>query len=460
MAIVSLALAVNASDYMRVETIYGRGLNYDVKHVAKIEYVDFLISDISGTVDNYAYVDLGLKSGTLWATMNLDSESDWLGAIGSYFAWGETNKKDAYSYSTYKWCTVDANGDLDEYTKYNNDDTYKVVDNKSVLELADDAANYFCGEQWSLPTKEDFEELYYGCTWSWVPDYKGRAGYLGRSEVNGNTIFFPACGEKDGKEIKTFNKQGGYWTSSHDEKITDNAMCFVFSYNTIKIGTSRRYKGLSVRPIRRPATVSGKLGTYTYVDLGLSVKWATRNVGAADETAFGSCLTWGVTGQVNDACSWSTYKWCTVDAEGKLEKLTKYNNYFLDDYGTPDNKSVLELADDAANYYCGTGWRMPTKDEFQELVDGCDWEWVDDFHGSGISGRWGTSKKNGNTIFFPAGGMKSPTLMNTNIYGCYWTSSLYDKGPLKAYRLLFNDEYIKIDYSTRCNGMSIRAVCE
>lgn len=452
-AMLSMALAADAQTYMHVETSDGEINSYDVEKVVKVDYgrTKIIKPTVSGTVGTYEYVDLGLPSGTMWATRNVGASDPT--AAGAHFAWGETNVKEDFSFSTYKWCTVDAKGDLDEYTKYNNDDTYKVVDNKSVLELADDAANYFCGEQWSLPTKEDFQELIDGCYWRWEGNYNGTfggngvAGYLGTSKQNLKTIFFPASGNVEGEETKNVNKQGLYWTSSHDEKITDNAMGFLFSDGNAKISTSRRYKGCSVRGVCRTATVSGWRGHNKYVDLGLSVKWATCNVGAGISDKpweIGGHYAWGET-------------WTKSEYDHRNYRFNKLFPRF-----EPCEPSYMSEYD--VNVDWPNGWRMPTLDEIKELLDGCYWEWVDDYVGTGVSGRLGTSKINGNTIFLPFAGAKM-TSMSEYLSGlkptdleklCYYWSSTVDDG--EPGTLVFHSAAMRDAILPRYVGCLVRAV--
>ena len=206
-------------------------------------------------------------------------------------------------------------------------------------------------------------------------------------------------------------------------------------------------------------TVSGKEGIYTYVDLGLEsgTKWATCNVGATKPTEYGDYFAWGETKPKEDY-SWETYKWC----KGSSSSMTKYCTDSDDgtDYGTVDNKKVLDAEDDAATANWGSAWRMPTKDEIKELLDGCSWEWVNDFNGSGVRGRLGTSKKNGATIFLPAAGYRENTdLSNEDYYGYYWSSSLNEGYPDDAYYLyFFFVSYIDWNYNSRYGGRSVRAV--
>ena len=201
-------------------------------------------------------------------------------------------------------------------------------------------------------------------------------------------------------------------------------------------------------------TISGQVEGRDYVDLGLPSgnKWATCNVGATKPSEYGDYFAWGETKPKEDY-SWSTYKWC----KGSSRSMTKYCTD--SDYGTLDNKTVLDAEDDAATANWGSAWRMPTEEEIQELLEGCDWKWVEDFNGSGVNGRLGTSKKNGSTIFLPAAGYRFDAgLKFAGDYGFYWSSSLVEYNSLIAYFLYFNDGDIYWLNDTRSIGRSVRAV--
>lgn len=197
---------------------------------------------------------------------------------------------------------------------------------------------------------------------------------------------------------------------------------------------------------------SGKENGYSYVDLGLSVRWATYNVGATKPTEYGDHFAWGETSPKKNY-SWENYKW------GSEKKLTKYNAE--ETYGIVDDKWQLDPEDDAAAANWKGEWRMPTASELQELIDGCDWEWTDDMNGSGIAGRIGVSKKNGKVIFLPAAGYNYYNYrLDEGDYGYYWSSSLYSDYPYGAYSLDYDSGYIYVSNSSRrYYGFSVRAVC-
>ena len=134
----------------------------------------------------------------------------------------------------------------------------------------------------------------------------------------------------------------------------------------------------------------------TGVDMGVSVKWSPCNLGTSSQYGIGSMYyAWGEVSPKQDY-SWETYQWCN----GTQANLTKYNN--RESNGTVDNKSILETEDDAASVNLGEGWRMPTFEEVQELIQACKWEWVQIGVGDHlINGCRATSKITGNSIFFP-----------------------------------------------------------
>ena len=180
-----------------------------------------------------------------------------------------------------------------------------------------------------------------------------------------------------------------------------------------------------------------------YVDLGLSVKWATFNVGASKPEDYGDYFAWGET-EPKETYSWATYKWC----DGTSTNMTKYN--------TEDGKTILEPADDAAQVHWGGKWRMPSKEEVDELTQQCNWIWTthNNVNGYKVTGP------NGNSIFLPAAGYKGagPTYP-AGEDGLYWTSTL-EKGHYSYLIVLHNDAppTEASTKGTRCFGFTIRPV--
>lgn len=196
----------------------------------------------------------------------------------------------------------------------------------------------------------------------------------------------------------------------------------------------------------------------SYVDLGLpsGTLWATCNVGANSPEEYGDFFAWGETeghdsGKID--FSWSTYKWCN----GSSSSLTMYNTE--SSYGTVDNKTELDLEDDAAYVNWGPEWRMPSYEQFLELVNSSYTisEWTIQ---NGVNGRKITSKKNGNSLFLPAAGFRfNSSLNDADSWGDYWSRTLNSGSPSNARRLRFNSRFIDTDSSyPRCNGRSVRPV--
>lgn len=192
-----------------------------------------------------------------------------------------------------------------------------------------------------------------------------------------------------------------------------------------------------------------------WVDLGLSVKWATCNVGADKPSEYGNYFAWGEVQPKSDY-TWSTYKWCN----GSSNTQTKYNINSL--YGTVDNKIVLDHEDDAACINLGDGWRMPTYEEWTELINNCTWTWTDDYEGTGVSGRIVTSNKSGYTdksIFLPAAGdFYDGGQRNFGTNGFYWSSLLNTDSSAYASYVFFNSHGFRLFRNYRYVGKTIRPV--
>ncbi len=173
-----------------------------------------------------------------------------------------------------------------------------------------------------------------------------------------------------------------------------------------------------------------KINGHEYVDLGLSVKWATCNVGASEPGDYGKYFAWG---EIEEKFS---YTW----GDYKLRDLCCI---------------TLGEKNDAATAEWGEKWRMPTMEEWNELRDKCIWKWMK------RGGNWGHEVQgpNGNTIFIPAAGVK---FINTKGFadkaGYYWSSTFYSPG--SAYFLHFDSENVNVVFNNRGNGQSIRPVTE
>ena len=194
------------------------------------------------------------------------------------------------------------------------------------------------------------------------------------------------------------------------------------------------------------------------IDLGLSVKWASLNLGASKPEDIGSYYAWGET-KPKSNYSFRTYKWC-VD----YNKLTKYchsawGNFWAGS-GRPDNKVVLDAEDDVAHVVLGEKWRMPTDAEWTELRTKCAWKWVTNYNGTGVNGSLVTAS-NGNSLFLPAAGYRFDTsLSHAGSEGNYWSSSLATVDPFNVCYVIFSLGVVYRSYFTRYDGLSVRPVSE
>ena len=191
---------------------------------------------------------------------------------------------------------------------------------------------------------------------------------------------------------------------------------------------------------------------HEFVDLGLSVKWATCNVGASKPEEYGDYFAWGEVEPKNNY-SLSTYKYCN----GTNNSMTKYSAKNDVNRGEfYDNKIVLGPEDDAATVNWGGEWRMPTKEEQDELRNKCTWEWTTL---NGVKG-YAVIGINRNVIFLPAAGCFGEwSRLGTGVFGYYWSSSLYTNSSDNAYYLGSYSDKLYEYYFYRYFGLPVRAVC-
>lgn len=374
-------------------------------------------------INGHEYVDLGLPSGVLWSKFDYGSSSET--SAGGTYTW----------YSGIE--------------KYNPDISNSNFDGRTVLELQDDIVNKNWGGNWCIPTKEQFKELIKYCSISGSDSTNKNYREYSRQ---GNSIKFPErfsrywsnelkdqqyvyilCNDYDYDDgdydwdeyVTNFSKDNScrirpVWVPSlqHTVNVYDENETLIYT-ETVNRGDLFTYKptkdnclflgyidesnklyteqfsvnsdlNLTVKWYFNSTEISD---THEYVDLGLpsGIKWATYNMGALVPEAFGELYKYGETTPNIINSSWANYKW----NNGSQCNLTKYctDNY----YGTIDNKTILELIDDAAYTNWGTNWRSPSLNDFKELINNCTWIYkkVNNVFGYLIIGP------NNNSIFLP-----------------------------------------------------------
>ena len=193
------------------------------------------------------------------------------------------------------------------------------------------------------------------------------------------------------------------------------------------------------------------------VDMGTSVKWAAYNLGASRPEECGDYYAWGET-QTKSHYDWSMYKWYS----GNYITFTKYcpenKDGNWDGSGTPDGKVVLDLSDDAAHFNLGDSWRIPTVEEWEELLNDSWLEWTTY---EGINGYKIYALGVGRIIFLPAAGhVGAASLFGVDSDGRYWSSSLFADNPCTAMDVFCDPLYIGVTNCDRYFGLTIRPVCD
>ena len=191
-----------------------------------------------------------------------------------------------------------------------------------------------------------------------------------------------------------------------------------------------------------------------WVDLGLSVQWYSVNLGATTPEGYGDYYAWGEVWPRN-VYSWANYTYGDYDSETSTYTMYKYNT--LESYGTVDNKTTLEASDDVATAVLGSGARIPTKAEWQELLDNTTAEWttVNNVNGCKFTAA------NGSSLFLPAAGYRGgSSLYSGGTHGYYWSSSLNESYPGGAWNMFFSSDgqYVGSSRRNRGYGQSVRAV--
>ena len=248
-------------------------------------------------------VDMGLPSGLKWASWNLGASKP--EEYGDYYAWGETesyyssldplvwkeDKDSGYNVASYKWC-LGSYETLTKYCTYLSYGSYGYngfIDNKTVLDLEDDAAHVNLGGSWRMPTDAEWTELRENCTWTWTTQ-NGVSGRLVTAS-NGNSIFLPAAGSWRDTDLVA-RDSGVYWSSSLDSDRPSNASRVIFYYGNVIRGYDIRHLGYSIRPV---------FGDFIFVESislnesSLSIKageWSQLTATVSPSTATEKTVSW------------------------------------------------------------------------------------------------------------------------------------------------------------------------
>lgn len=248
-----IAISLEMRDGEMHQVVYTKGKKYDFV-ISKIQSMSFVNPDKDTyrpqmigdeTAPTFGKViDLGLPSGTLWASRNVGASKP--EEYGGYYAWGETEEKDKYNATTYIHCIY-----------YHTPVDFKFHDlGSDISGTVYDVAHVKWGGDWVMPTNKDFKELYDNSIKEWTT-INGVNGVKFTSSINGNSIFFPAAGIRIGNYLSGDGKNGGFWSSkvSLDESDYAYSLYFFREYSywecTYWWLDDERYHGLSVRPVVR-----------------------------------------------------------------------------------------------------------------------------------------------------------------------------------------------------------------
>lgn len=459
-------------------------------------------------------INLGLPSGTLWASYNVGATKP--EEYGNYYSWGETEVRDQYYFTTYSLCdgTVSSCHDI----------------GTDISGTQYDVAHVKWGGRWCMPSKDDFMELVYNCEYKETTQ-NGVKGLQFKGK-NGNYIFLPYTGYYWNTENSKVGSEGSYWSSTlttsrnhaHEMNFSKGEMLWDCYIN--------RFAGLCVRPVIHSTPTYDNLVLSTYDPINMIVNGGATfmilsgsgsyAVESSDETVASVKLRDYYVDILGEAAGTATitvcdtksgekktievtitdnipspgtyaeavdlglpsgtkwadrnvgasspedygglYSWAMTEeveaygrykwGHGEYGEITKYCTDSK--YGTVDNKTILDPEDDAAYVAWGGQWLMPTLEQAKELVANCDSEWT---KLNGVWGRRYTSKINGNTIFFPAAGYFAyETYYSKGTNGFYWTSTLNEKNSERAYDLFLASGSTGTSANFRYYGASVRPV--
>ena len=496
----------NTTYYVRAYAVSDNGLAYGN---------EMSFTTLDNGSNDHEYVNLGLPSGTLWATCNVGADSP--EEYGDYFAWGETQPKDTYSVSTYQYC----NGSYYTLTKYCNNPEfgyYGFTDDLTTLLPEDDAATANWGSDWRMPTEEEWQELYNNTTSTWTT----QNGVNGRlfTASNGSSLFLPAACIRVGSSLK-YVGNGFYWSSSFYTDTPYLAFGFHFQSEGHNMLFYYRTFGQSVRPVRSSGqnnaptgAVNGKFtindngnqvyfsqGNLQYIGSACTPYWkfadnqwdvlgTTTGQNSSNQNVDRDLFGWGTSGWNNG----NTYyqPWDTNSSDHPLYGPPgSYNltgSYANADWGV---YNPISNGGNQANQ-----WRTLTQPEWAYVfntrttssgiryakanvnnVNGVILlpdDWSASYYtlsntnsGSSFSSntitasQWSTVEQHG-AVFLPAAGGREGTwvfnwVFDIGYYGYYWSASCSNSSA--AYYVNFNKSYIITDIAaSRIYGRSVRLV--
>lgn len=385
---------------------------------------------VDSSLFTHEYVDLGLPSGTLWATCNVGAKTP--SDYGYYICWGETDQKSNYALQGGKWNDYDIPS-----LKANN-----VIDQYFNLTSRYDAATVLWGEDWRIPTSGEIDELLNYCTQQWT-EINGINGILFTSSYNSKSIFLP-CSGMIRDNVETMVGTRGYYIGSTATNGNFSSGLYL-AQDDIRPSSTSRSHGRTIRAVRKRANDrpfvdpnDTIINGHAYVDLGLpsGTLWATLNLGADSVQKIGNRYLWGFPSTEIPFDAENGWKGASLD------HLVQYN--------VTDSTGTLLADRDAATESWGGQWRMPTHEECEELLAHCQTEFVT-YNGvtcCKVTGR------NGHVMYVPS----------TDDNGCSaWSSSIYSTtNDTRSYTFhIFNPVLIEDwtnDFAERNKLLPIRPV--
>ena len=382
---------------------------------SKVEKEENDIVSASLEVNDDDFVDLGLS--VRWAKKNIGAESET--DFGEYYCWGETEPNTKYSFDSYKYYEKlgETCKDIGENISKNVQYDVVFLDDRSLC----------------MPTIKQWKELFDNCKIT-KATLEGKT-VLKVTGKNDNFIYLPLNGYFLSSATNA-GKTAEYWTS--EECATDKmkANGIKISDNKPTVTEYRKRTGLCVRGVGAQIPNSKTTGRYNLVDLGLSVKWADKNVGANSPYEVGSYFAWGETEFKKTNFEWSNYQYYIPASEtckfiGENITGTEYDVSFVTN----------------ENYY------MPTEEQVNELIEGCKWTKT---KVNNIN-VWKVEGPNGNSIIIPINGCKYDSKLRDTTYTYLWTSTYQNDNQMKAKSLRVSSSP-SILVTNRRTGAAIRPI--